>query len=386
MRILLHSHAPWVKSGYGQQCEQVALQFRAMGHDVAISAFRGLSGVTVDWNRVPVYSANGSDPFGMDMIEYFYGKWNADVVIILTDAWKGTRYSGALSKLNVANWIPIDSYPLSRLDYTYLIASGAAPIAMSRFGERMLAEAGIPALYAPHAVDTETFAPYDDQTDRDALREELIGSLDTFVIGINAANRDILRKGFFEQFAGFAEFHKRYPNSQLYVHTAVSHPSGMDILSLVRACGIEDSVIFPDQGVLAAGEIDTPMLVRNFYHMLDLYSGCSLAEGFGLPLIEAQACGVPVVVTDASAMTELCGLGGVLVQGEPLWVEGHQSRWTKPSIAGIAAAYEQMYHVWLGHEDNGSRVDARAFALQYDVRHVASLYWEPTLKALEGGS
>jgi glycosyltransferase involved in cell wall biosynthesis len=66
------------------------------------------------------------------------------------------------------------------------------------------------------------------------------------------------------------------------------------------------------------------------------------AEGFGLPLIEFQACGVPVITTDASAMTELCGAGW-LVDGEPYWNDGHLAWWCTPHVGGITAALEQAY-------------------------------------------
>lgn len=50
-----------------------------------------------------------------------------------------------------------------------------------------------------------------------------------------------------------------------------------------------------------------------------LYSGCrafvypSLYEGFGLPLLEAMACGVPVLTSDCSCMPEVAGDAGMLV-------------------------------------------------------------------------
>jgi glycosyltransferase involved in cell wall biosynthesis len=51
----------------------------------------------------------------------------------------------------------------------------------------------------------------------------------------------------------------------------------------------------------------------------ELYSGAlavlvpSLAEGFGLPAIEAMACGAPVIAADASALPETCAGAALLV-------------------------------------------------------------------------
>ena len=49
------------------------------------------------------------------------------------------------------------------------------------------------------------------------------------------------------------------------------------------------------------------------YHAASLFLYPSLRESFGLPILEAMACGVPVVTSDTSSMPEIAGDAAVLV-------------------------------------------------------------------------
>ena len=53
--------------------------------------------------------------------------------------------------------------------------------------------------------------------------------------------------------------------------------------------------------------------VIELYRSSDLLLFPSLYEGFGLPIIEAQACGVPVITSDLEPMKTVAGKGAVLV-------------------------------------------------------------------------
>jgi glycosyltransferase involved in cell wall biosynthesis len=78
-----------------------------------------------------------------------------------------------------------------------------------------------------------------------------------------------------------------------------------DIFAEVRALDLEQEVIFtgyvPDE--------DLPFL----YNGADLFVYPSFYEGFGLPPLEAMACGCPVVSSNTSSLPEVVGTAGIMV-------------------------------------------------------------------------
>lgn len=79
----------------------------------------------------------------------------------------------------------------------------------------------------------------------------------------------------------------------------------------VQSLGLQDHVVFP--GFI--DEEDLPDLYRGAH----LFVYPSLYEGFGLPILEAMACGVPVITSNTSSMPEVAGDAALLV--DPLNVE-----------------------------------------------------------------
>lgn len=365
MRILIHSNAPWTPTGYGRQIKLLAPQLKELGHNVAISAFYGLSGGPIDWDGITVFPA-GNAPYGTDVLPYHAMNFGADVVITLMDFWKLRPAADALRNFRVLAWLPVDCKPLGRPDREALLASGAQPVAMSRFGSNVLAADGFQPFYVPHGVDLEVFKP---PADREALRTEL-GLDEFFLVGICAANSDAFRKAWPEQFEAFAAFADARPDARLMVHSQVRSNNGFPLDQLAADIGIADKVIFSDQYPQTAGLMGDDMMA-DWFGCLDLLSACSYAEGFGLPIMEAQACGTQTVVTDASAMRELAA--GDVVSGTPWWNPIHRAWWSRPDVNDITDAYEAAY---AAKRDALPLRDPRATARVYDVKRNASRWAE----------
>jgi len=355
-----------------------------MGHDVAISAYYGLAGALQRWHGHTVYPTY-AESYGKDTLVpnalHHFGAQSGDkigevarrgLVITLGDVW--TFEIPLLSDFNVAAWVPVDHETVPPMVERWFGAFGAIPIAVSRFGERKLADLGLDPIYVPHAIDTEIFCP----GDKAAARERVGLPADAFVVALVAANvgQDAARKAFYEQILAFAALRQKHPDAVLALHTDISHRNGVDIPALLADLP-GGSYVISDQYQYRIG---TPAsTVADIMRAADILTNTSWGEGFGVPIVEAQACGTPVVVTDTTAMPELVGAGWK-VPGEPFWHDSQKAWARRPLIGGIIDAYEQAYDK---ARDESVRAQAWSFAQDYDADTVAEQYWAPTLKRLE---
>ena len=81
-----------------------------------------------------------------------------------------------------------------------------------------------------------------------------------------------------------------------------------DLFKLTQDLGLAERVIFP--GFVPAEEL--PL----WYNSATVFAYPSSYEGFGLPVIEALACGRPVVTSDVSSLPEAGGRAAILVSPE----------------------------------------------------------------------
>jgi glycosyltransferase involved in cell wall biosynthesis len=95
-----------------------------------------------------------------------------------------------------------------------------------------------------------------------------------------------------------------------------------DIFAAIEACGVQDSVLLP--GYVAAGE------KALWYAAATAFVFPSLYEGFGLPPLEAMACGTPVVTSNAASLPEVVGQAGLMLAPDdvPGWAAALQRVWT----------------------------------------------------------
>ena len=373
-RILWHSCAPWDGTGYGTQTATWARYLRKQGHDVAISAYHGAPGFPITWEGIPVYPPPLAGPV-TELVPGHADDWGADLVIILADVW--TMNPRLLADHKQAVWLPTDTDKISLLDYNYLAVSGATPIAMSEHARVKLERAGFSeVLYVPHGIDTAVFAP---PPDRGPVRYAHGLAGDTFAVGLNMNNIDPVRKAIPENMAAFARFHEKHPDSVLFVHTIAEmrHDGSLSMGVLEADLGIKGAVRYCNQYThLSGGYSQADM--AGWYAAMDVVSNATYGEGFGLPALEAQACGTPVIVSRGTTGPQLAGPARWLVGTQRRWNQVHGAWWHAPSEDGIVARLEQAY---AARGSSSLREKCRAFAEGYSVERVGPM-WDEALSKL----
>ena len=375
VRILWSSNALWAPTGYGIQAKYLLPRFQALGHEVAQFAWYGLQGAKTNWNGIPIYPSM-ADPLGTDIIGHHAKDFRADVAISLQDIWPlPLDYRHQLGVPWVC-WFPVDTEPASLLVVERAKRSDF-PVVYSRFGERMMADAGLKTTYIPHGVDCQQFAPMD----KAEARQKLNIPPDAFLVGMVAANQGYPpRKAFPENMQAFARFYQDHPerNAYLYLHTnAGVSQQGIDLVALAKDLGIQDRIIYPDQYAYFMGLPEE--YLQAAYNAMDVLLASTMGEGFGIPIIEAQACGVPVITTNCTSMPELTVNGVITEPAQPWWVP--LNAWQ--AVVSIENVYNALCTV-AGWEEaeraDRSEMGRRHMEANYDWDVCVERHWKPFLE------
>jgi len=379
LRILWASDAVDATSGYANQTRLAVPRLAALGYDIALLATFGHHGAVREWNGIRIYPG-GADPFANDVIAKAAADWRADIVITLKDTlvFRPEAFHGL-------RWLPLTPIDHEPAPPTVIHACRASfrPIAYAPNGFRALRAAGLDPAYAPHGYDPTVYNPQP----RDEARRFLGLPDELFIVTTVAVNRGGIpsRKAWPQNLEGFAAFAKDKPNVLYFIHTDLAddgYEAGVPIRRPCAELGIDDKVIFCDQQRYRYGGFP-----ENYLHALycasDVVNTVSVGEGFGIPTLEAQACGVPVITSDFAASRDLCFAGWKVKDGFRFY-DSQGSYVFLPEPAAIAQAMEYAYRAlqrdrvrdWL-------RKKALAGAAPYQIDRVIQEYWVPLLTALE---
>ena len=225
------------------------------------------------------------------------------------------------------------SFPVRYIaDYFFACSQQAAE---DRFGKKVSESKRCQILY--NAIDVRKF--HYDCTIRERLRREnnipqrrlIVGHVGRFV---SVKNHKYL-------IDIFEQIHKSHPDSQLWL--VGEGPLETQIREKIRSKGIENSVIF-------CGITDH---VQDYLQVMDLFIFPSITEGLGIALIEAQATGLPCVVSEAIQGEADIGAGLIF----PMCLKDSVESWANVALKAV------------GHER--SDVSSYVISAGYDITDMA---------------
>jgi glycosyltransferase involved in cell wall biosynthesis len=253
------------------------------------------------------------------------------------------------------------------------------PIAMSDFAVDQMQQHGIqPFARIYHAVDTDVFQPMDKAECRDYLEIPE----DAYVIGMVMANKGD-RKQYPAQFEAIARWMKKHEDVDIRIHLHTERTDimgGWDMQQLVEQMGLSGKVTIIDRYDSSV----VPISMQNMavvMNCFDVLMNCSSGEGFGIPIVEAQACGVPVITHDVTAMSEITQYG-YAVESESKGLAGHYGWQFHPSVEDMEYRLECVYRM-LG-DNNADMAAGRQWVIDNCGLDTIVAQWDEVMLAVEG--
>lgn len=300
-------------------------------------------------DEVNRYNSNAINAFGSWRFEDVCLSFQPDVVFDIRDYWM-MSFESASPYRHIFNWAimpTVDAAPQNEQWLSTYCSAEAVLTYQDWSGKVLQDETGGLAKWrgsASPAAD-DCFVP---MANKQELKSILGLGPDVNVVGTVMRNQR--RKLYPELFAAFRKYLDKTgdTNTVLYCHT--SYPDrGWDIPYHIMKNGLSSKVFFTyvcgtcgnsygstfqdaKTKCIACGSNEcglanvkrgvNPERLAQIYNMFDLYVQYANCEGFGIPMVEAAACGVPVMATDYSAMHDVVRkVGGFPIDVKMMYCE-----------------------------------------------------------------
>lgn len=374
MNILWYSSTPQCSAAYGNVTRYMIRWLREQGHTILVATKHARAEMTSFWDGFEIIEGTALRAINKEI-----KRREIDYSIAFFDIW--TLKKPYLD--NMVTWIPIDTQIVSE-EIIKVARQAKFNIAMTQHGLNELGRWKLDPepLYAPLGVNMDIFKP--DPEGGRKFRESFGWTEKNFVIGSVGANYGDDRKGYIILLKAFREFINKHPEARLYLHTQAFGDDCCPYSHVIDDLGLNRYVGFPDQQEYFFDRISEEAL-PSIYSGFDVFCLPTKGEGFGLPVIEAQACGVPVVVTDNTSGPELCKTGRLIDIDEL-----DDSDWTIiktwrviPKASAVLKALEEFYRTPIGYATDTLEEMIRYRVMEYNWSNVWKMYWQPILDMFE---
>lgn len=367
-RILFCSEATFLNTGYATYTREILKYLHGTNkYEIAEMASYGMRNdpraKDIPWRFYGVmppedasdeekqaYQSRSTHQFGEWCFEHVLLDFMPDVVCDIRDFWM-LDFAERSPFRNLFNWVvmpTVDARPQAR-QWMATYESAEAVLTYSDWAGKVLLDQGLtPDIYHGSAPPSAhpAYAPV---ADKRAHKQEWGLDPDCRIIGTVMRNQR--RKLFPDLFEAFRLFlDKQTDGKKYYLYCHTSYPDlGWNIPELLLQNDLGSHVLFtyicpetkkPFPSLFRGPVAQSPFTgqwgatlsnvkngasyedLSNIINLFDLYTQYANCEGFGLPYVEAAACGVPVCGTDYSAMeSEMRKLNGTMFTPSALYKE-----------------------------------------------------------------
>lgn len=234
--------------------------------------------------------------------------WKPDVFIMALDIPNLEMLYSKVAHLNLkcVAITPLENGPLTQ-SWAIALSQFYKVFFISQLGEDEARKVGLQNVgHLRVGIDSDLWSPAQEIEKKTARKN--LGFEDTDKILITVADNQE-RKNLWAGLEIFRKVKEKYPeNKYKYIIVTREHaPWGWKLQELASTMGIVQDVVIFERGM-------SQDQLRLLYACSDAFLLTSKAEGLGLPVLEAMAVGIPCVVTNTGALTELIKEGtGFLV-------------------------------------------------------------------------
>lgn len=321
VRVLVVGDSPALQTGFGKVNRIAVETLISAGHEVGY-----LAGQESKSQNLPQlagtkarYFPREKDYMGLLSIQDAAEDLGAEVVYTTSDPGTYTAFAKFVpARIPFLGYVPIEGEPIVEHQWREVL-SELNWFTCSQYGVDVTKQSLNKVVkYAYHGIDSD-FKP--DLEARERTRK-MLGWENKFVIICVAQN--VHRKQWPRLIEAVSILKHKYKQKDivLYAHTVPFDNywlDGWNLPIVSNAFGVYDEVVFSPQldshnaAIPLSTSGDIPSLV-DLYNASDVFAMPSQVEGFGLPIAEAMACGVPVVVTRYGAGWEVASPAGIGVR------------------------------------------------------------------------
>lgn len=403
-RILVVNDASFLNTGYGIYGKELLTRLHNSNKfevaelgcyaDTTNSKIKNIpwkfypNAVSSNDNRLQQYRANALNQFGLWRFNRCVADFKPHIVFDVRDYWMFS-YQETSPYKKYFNWVIMpatDSAP-PKTEWLYTFCNADMVVPYTEWAKKTLKlscgnQINLFPKIANAGINPTEFYPLDNKSEH---KKKYFGQ-DLHIIGTVMRNqRRKLLPDLMIAFKKYLEVLKQSNNKELadktylYLHTSYPEDSGWDIPSLLLEYGVADKTYFTyhcrnchgwfpakfQQSITVckhcnskAACIASPVnginteQLNQVYNLFDIFMQYAICEGFGMPQIEAAACGLTLASVDYSAMTEIIdNLGGYKIPVSRTFreMETNADRVYPDIDKTVAIMYD--FFVNLSHED-----------------------------------